>query len=270
MPASVHYVNGAREARVEGVDCAQNFERTFGIRNRRLEERGFVRPTLASGISRSGIPGGRNYRLVILDTLLFDFHPMPQRSARRLEEAESLARFSARSSGSTFLRCGCARCRWPNCRRALRPSPPDGSRATAFQVRAPRCAPESKIVRWAELSASPMSHRPEPSRPADPRRRPRASVPAARLPSLGPDTAAPSARNISHSLRGTHRAASAPNTSGWSLLRTGVSRLGLRPNTSYQEWVTYSVTFAGSTGMNLREIAIQDDPARKKEVSRNL
>lgn len=39
MSASVNYVNGASETRVEGVNRAQNFKRTFRIRDRCPEER---------------------------------------------------------------------------------------------------------------------------------------------------------------------------------------------------------------------------------------
>ena len=90
MPTSVNYVNSASEARVEGVNRAQNFERTFRIRDRCLEERRLIWSPLSSRISRAGVPGGRNYRLVILNGLAFDLHPVPERPARCLEEAETL------------------------------------------------------------------------------------------------------------------------------------------------------------------------------------
>ena len=88
-PTRVNHVDGASQTRVEGVNGAQNFKRALGVRDRRFDERGFVRAALAVGVSRSCIPRGGHHRLVILDGLVFDLHPMPQRPARGLEEAES-------------------------------------------------------------------------------------------------------------------------------------------------------------------------------------
>ena len=66
----VHHVDGAGQTRVEGVNRAEQFERTFRVRHRCFDERGFVRAALALGVSRTGIPGGRYDRLVIVDGLV--------------------------------------------------------------------------------------------------------------------------------------------------------------------------------------------------------
>ena len=89
MPTRVNHVNGASQARIEGVDGTQQFQWTIGIRDRRLEERGFIGSALAAGIARTGVPCGRNDRLVVLDRLVLNLDPVPQRPTRRLEETET-------------------------------------------------------------------------------------------------------------------------------------------------------------------------------------
>ena len=89
-------MDSASQARIERVNGAQKLKRAFRIRYRRLKERGFVCAALAVGIARARIPRGGHHRLVILDRLVFDLHPVPQRPARGLEEAESSRRFGPR------------------------------------------------------------------------------------------------------------------------------------------------------------------------------
>ena len=45
----------------------QKFQWALGIRDRCLNERGFVRAALAVGVSRACIPRGGHHRLVILE-----------------------------------------------------------------------------------------------------------------------------------------------------------------------------------------------------------
>ena len=90
---NVDHVDGASQTRVEGVDGAQKFKWALRIGDRRLDERGFVRAALTVGVSRACIPRGGHHRLVILDGLVFDLHPVPQRSARGLKETESSGSF---------------------------------------------------------------------------------------------------------------------------------------------------------------------------------
>jgi hypothetical protein len=58
------------------MERAQDLKRSIRIRDRRFEQRSFVRSALAFGIARPGVPGGRHYCLVILDHLVFALYPM--------------------------------------------------------------------------------------------------------------------------------------------------------------------------------------------------
>ena len=67
---------------------AQNLQRLFGIGHRRVDQRRLIRAALSVHITRPGIPCGRHHRLIVGDAFVFDFYPVPQRSARRLEKPE--------------------------------------------------------------------------------------------------------------------------------------------------------------------------------------
>jgi hypothetical protein len=75
---NVDHVDGASQTWIEGVDGAKKFKWALWIRDRRLDERGFVRAALTLGVSRTSIPRGGHYRLVILDRLIFDLNPVPK------------------------------------------------------------------------------------------------------------------------------------------------------------------------------------------------
>src|ERR1039458_959172 len=72
---------------------AQNFYRALRIGYRRLEQRRFVCSPLSFAIARPGVPRGRHHTLIVLNLLVLDVHPVPQRSPRRRVEAPALDLF---------------------------------------------------------------------------------------------------------------------------------------------------------------------------------
>jgi len=75
-------MTGARHTWIKRVHGAQDFERFFGTRQRRFQQRCLVRTMSAGSVPRARIPRGRNDGLVILDLSVANHHPVRQRAAR--------------------------------------------------------------------------------------------------------------------------------------------------------------------------------------------
>src|SRR5579864_4954494 len=92
-PVCIHDVHGASQAGIEGVNGAQNLNRTFRIGYRSLQQSSFVCPALPFSITWPCVPGGGNHGLIILDLLVFDMYPVRQGATWSLVEPETLSFF---------------------------------------------------------------------------------------------------------------------------------------------------------------------------------
>src|SRR3990172_3521392 len=91
LPAlAVDGVDGAGEARVEGVDGAERLEGQLGVGDRVAHEGRLVRTHLLVLIARTGVPGGWHHRLVVRELAVLDDAPVGEGSAGRLMEADAL------------------------------------------------------------------------------------------------------------------------------------------------------------------------------------
>jgi len=85
-------MHGAGQARVKGVDGANDLHRLFQIRHRRADQRFFKRRTLLLRIPWRTVPRGRHHQLVVVDLAVFDLDPVRQRAARRFNQANAFRR----------------------------------------------------------------------------------------------------------------------------------------------------------------------------------
>src|SRR5512144_1023459 len=84
----VESMDCARQTRVERMNGPQHFERTLRIGHGIPDERSFVRAGLVLIVAWTGVPGGRDDGLVVLDLPVLDDDPVREGSAGRLVEAE--------------------------------------------------------------------------------------------------------------------------------------------------------------------------------------
>ena len=87
----VREVDGAGDAGVEGVDGAQDLQRLVDVGELVVVlQRRLVGPGDALGVAGTGVPGGGDHRLVVVDLAVVDDDPVPQGAARGLHEAGAL------------------------------------------------------------------------------------------------------------------------------------------------------------------------------------
>src|SRR5579885_1999093 len=83
-------MHSACQTGIKGMHGAQNLKRPLWIGDRCLQQRRFVCSSLPVSIAWACIPGRWDHSLVIYDFLVFYFDPMPERTTRRLFQAEAL------------------------------------------------------------------------------------------------------------------------------------------------------------------------------------
>jgi len=72
------------------MNGSQNLQWLFRVRNGIAHQRGFIRTRQIMQVARSGIPGGGNHALVILNVTILDDNPMGQRPPGSLVKSEAL------------------------------------------------------------------------------------------------------------------------------------------------------------------------------------
>src|SRR5664279_6392544 len=85
-------VHSTRDARIEGVNRPQNFERLFRVCQLGANQRFLVGRALSFGIARRSIPSAGYYELVVFDFSILDPDPMRQGPARGLGQSHALRR----------------------------------------------------------------------------------------------------------------------------------------------------------------------------------
>ena len=84
-------MHGAGQARVKGVDGAQNLDGLVDPGHRRTDQSLLKGGALALGVARGTVPGGRNYQLIVGDCAVMDLDPVGQSAARRFHQAHAPA-----------------------------------------------------------------------------------------------------------------------------------------------------------------------------------
>jgi hypothetical protein len=83
-------MHGAGQARVKGMDGAQNLDRFVDLRDWSADQSLLKRRALLFGVARRAVPGGRDNELIVRDGPVVDLDVVRQRAARSLGQADAL------------------------------------------------------------------------------------------------------------------------------------------------------------------------------------
>src|ERR1017187_4110172 len=83
-------MHGAGQARVKGMDGAQNLDRFVDLCHRRADQRLLEGRALLFGVARRAVPGGWDYELIVRDRPVVDLDVVRQRASGSLGEANAL------------------------------------------------------------------------------------------------------------------------------------------------------------------------------------
>src|SRR5664280_722116 len=106
-------VHSTRDARIEGVNRPQNFERLFRVCQLGANQRFLVGRALSFGIARRSIPSAGYYELVVFDLSILDPDPMRQGPARgpgALDQDQGWKDRKLPTRSTQHLECFAARC----------------------------------------------------------------------------------------------------------------------------------------------------------------
>src|SRR5579863_3191428 len=80
---------GAGQARVKGVDGAQDLDGLLDVGDRRADQRLLEGRALLMRVARRAVPGGRHHELVVVDLAVLDLDPVRERAARSFNQANA-------------------------------------------------------------------------------------------------------------------------------------------------------------------------------------
>src|ERR1035437_7412579 len=92
-PLRIVQMHGAGQARVKGMDGAQNLDRFVDLGHRRADQRLLEGGALALGVARRAVPGGGHDELIVFDGAVVNLDVVSQSAARSLSEANALGVF---------------------------------------------------------------------------------------------------------------------------------------------------------------------------------
>src|SRR5271166_6172960 len=85
-------MDGARDARIERVDGAENFYRLFRVGNLGADQRCLIRGALSSAVARRSVPRAGDDQLVVVDLAILDADPVCQSASRSFRQTHTLRR----------------------------------------------------------------------------------------------------------------------------------------------------------------------------------